>query len=136
MGMEDLIIYEYKEFYKNIKMHLFINNQGYNNLGYQNIELNKNSFYQYFELDIFNSKHLISKDQNLKIEIIGDNNYRKTHIINWIQNNIEYYDKILKEGQYMFINCDMYDDFLEFKISIKKYNNQIYLNTIKHIIMD
>ena len=77
-------------------MHLFINNQGYN-LGYHNIELNKNSFYQYIELDIFNNKHLISKDQNLKLEIIGDNNYRKTHIINWIQNNIDYYDKILKD---------------------------------------
>ena len=34
----------------------------------------------------------------------------------------------------MFINCDMYDDFLEFKLAVKKINNKLYLHSVKHIL--
>ena len=91
----------------------------------------ENSFYSYIEINYLNS---IQIKPNSKIEIfITDNkSYFKEYVIDWVSHGLINYN--IKNNHYAFLDCDMYDDFLEFKISIKKENNKIYLNSIKHII--
>ena len=91
--------------------------------------------YEYIEIDnkLLKDSIEINKDSDVNILIFGMN-YKNSYKINWNYNSLEYYNKILKNDQFMFINCDMYDDFLEYKISIKKKNNKLYLNSVKHIM--
>ena len=93
-----------------------------------NIKTNTN--YNYIE---FNADQEIKKDQDIKMHIFNED-YSQFHKISYLCDGIEYYSNNLSEGEWMFINCDMYDDFLKFKISIRKKNNKIYLYKIKHIL--
>tara|TARA_B100001248_G_scaffold254340_1_gene232589 strand:+ start:59 stop:409 length:351 start_codon:yes stop_codon:yes gene_type:complete len=107
-------------------MNLYINKKLIGNYRVLN-----NSFYSYVEINDINS---IEIKPNFKIEIfITDNrSYFKEHIIDWVTHGLINYN--IKNNHCVFLDCDMYDDFLEFKVSIKKENNKIYLNGIKHII--
>ena len=93
-----------------------------------NIESNSN--YEYIEFD---ADHEIKKDQDIKIHIFNET-YSQFLVVSYLRDGISHYANNLNEGEWMFINCDMYDDFLKFKISIKKKNNKIYLYKIKHIL--
>lgn len=107
-------------------MNLFINKKLIGNY-----KVLQNSFYSYVEINNINS---IEMKPNSKIEIFLTDNksYFKEYIIDWYINGITNYN--IKNNSCVFLDCDMYDDFLEFKVSIKKENNKIYLNSIKHII--
>ena len=68
-----------------------------------------------------------------KIHIFNET-YSQFLVVSYLRDGISHYANNLNEGEWMFINCDMYDDFLKFKISIKRKNNKIYLYKIKHIL--
>ena len=95
-------------------------------------KIKDNTFYQYIEIENIDKK--IDKDSQNTILISDKSNYNRRYNFSWLPNNLSYYDKLLKEGQVMFINCDMYDDFLEFKLAVKKINNKLYLHSVKHIL--
>lgn len=99
-----------------------------------NTKIKNNSFYNFIEIDSLGEQFDINKNKNLDIFITDNKKYFKSYEISWLANGLEHYNNILKDGEYIFINCDMYDDFIEFKVSITKRNNKIYLNSIKHII--
>lgn len=96
-----------------------------------NYQISNNSFYQSIEINDLNLIE-IKPNQNCEIFITNNTDYFKEHIIRWNIDGLSNYK--LENGNYSFLNCDMYDDFLEFKISIKKENDKIYLNSIKHIL--
>ena len=81
----------------------------------------------------FNLNEIINNKKNIEILVVK-NNYWKKKIINWTVDNLSYYNDILKENESIFINCDMYDEFLPWKILIKKKSSLIYLKYIKHYI--
>ena len=110
-------------------MEIYINKKFYKKIVPKN-----NSFYKFIEINDIKSEFLISKVNSIEILITDKKDYFKEYNIDWNHNSLEYYNKVLYNDRFMFINCDMYDDFLEFKISIKKENNKIYLNSIKHIL--
>lgn len=99
----------------------------------EKLEIKTGIFYQYVETSILD---YIEIKRNNKCEIFITNNvdYFKEKIIYWNMDGLSNYYHRLNNGQFTFINCDMYDDYLEFKISIKKDKNKIYLGNIKHII--
>ena len=89
--------------------------------------------YQFIELNDIKDIELNS-NSDCQIFITDFLKYFEEIKINWLTDGLEGYFNNLKNGEYAFINCDMYDDFLNFKISIRKENDKLYLNSIKHIL--
>lgn len=87
---------------------------------------------KYIEFEI-NKK--INPNNDINILVVNDKYSAKMNI-NWIQDGLSYYNSILNNGRTMFINCDMYDEFLPWKILIEKKHNsdEIYIKTVKHYI--
>jgi len=99
-----------------------------------NSEIKKSLNYVYIEEDLVNKIIELKEDQDTIIQIKKDDIYNSNYKINWNQHSLNYYNQIIKNNRSMFINCDMYEDFLEYKISVIKINNKLYLNSIKHIL--
>ena len=96
-------------------------------------EVKNNNMYQFIELNDIKNVELNS-NSDCEIFITDSDKYIQGLSINWLSDGLENYYNNLKNGEYTFINCDMYDDFLNFKISIRKEKDKLYLNSIKHII--
>ena len=96
----------------------------------------KNVNSEYFlgkEYILFNVDQIIDSNNDVKIEVWNKTYYIK-NIINWNLNNLEYYNNILKNNDQMYINCDLYEEFIPWKILIEKNETVIYIKSIKHYL--
>ena len=97
------------------------------------VKIKDNSLYQYIEVDNIENIEL-TRDSTCKILITDFKEYFEETSINWLIDGLDKYYYTLKNNEFTFINCDMYDDFLNFKILINKRDDKLYLYGIKHII--
>lgn len=106
-------------------LQVFVNNKPIDKF-YKGIFLQK----KYIEIEV-NEK--INENRNIKINLFGYN-YNESRVINWNSDGLSYYNNILENNRSMFINCDMYDEFLPWKILIEKKNDDLYIKTVKHYL--